>query len=163
MELRFGPNGILMIDDARITFRNFAGEASQYNRAGDRKFSLIIPNEAIVEELQKDVNEDGASWNIKVKPPRDVDDDPMYFMDVKVKFNQYGPKVYLVSEGVQRPLDEETVGILDKISIAKVDLDIRPYDNITNGKPYRTAYLQSIRVYQRTDRYDRFAEERGEY
>lgn len=157
MKLTFGPNGILMIDDARVTFRNFAGEATQFNRPGDRNFALVIPDQEIVDALQGDVNEDGASWNVKIKPPRDVDDAPFMYMPVKVKFNQYGPRIYLVSDGVQRQLDEDSVGMLDKISIEKVDLDIRPYDNITSGKPYRTAYLQTIRVYQRVDRYDRFA------
>ena len=157
MELRFGPNDILMIDDARIIFRNFSGETSQYNREGKRKFSVVIPDEAIAEQLKGHVNEDGASWNVKIKPPRDVDDTPLMFLDVNVRFNQYGPAVYLVSDGVQRPLNEESVGILDKISIEKCDMDIRPFDNVTSGKAYRTAYLQSIKVYQRENRYDRFA------
>lgn len=159
MKLQFGPKGILMIDEARIAHRNFSGEPGQYNREGDRSFSLIIPDQNIVETLQNDVNEDGAAWNVKIKPPRDEDDEPFMYLPVKVRFNQYGPKVYLMTpEGIQRQLDEESVGILDKISIEKVDLDIRPYDNITSGRPYRTAYLQSIRVYQRVDRYDRFAD-----
>lgn len=163
MKLQFGPNGILMIDEARITHRNFSGAPSQYNREGDRNFSLIIPDQNIVETLQNDVNEDGAAWNVKIKPPRDEDDNPFIYLPVKVRFNQYGPKIYLMTpEGIQRQLDEESVGILDKISIEKVDLDIRPYDNITSGRPYRTAYLQSIRVYQRVDRYDRFADYNNE-
>ena len=157
MKLQFGPNGILMIDDARITFRNFAGEPTQFNRQGDRNFALVIPDQDIVDALQGDVNEDGASWNVKIKPPRDIDDAPFMYLPVKVKFNQYGPRIYLVSDGVQKQLDEESVDMLDKISIEKVDLDVRPYDNITSGKPYRTAYLQTIRVYQRADRYDRFS------
>lgn len=163
MKLQFGPNGILMIDEARITHRNFSGAPSQYNREGDRNFSVIIPDQNIVETLQNDVNEDGAAWNVKIKPPREEDDEPFMYLPVKVRFNQYGPKVYLMTpEGIQRQLDEESVGILDKISVEKVDLDIRPYDNITSGRAYRTAYLQSIRVYQRVDRYDRFADYNNE-
>ena len=163
MKLQFGPNGILMIDEARITHRNFSGAPSQYNREGDRNFSVIIPDQNIAETLQNDVNEDGAAWNVKIKPPREEDDEPFMYLPVKVRFNQYGPKVYLMTpEGIQRQLDEESVGILDKISIEKVDLDIRPYDNITSGRAYRTAYLQSIRVYQRVDRYDRFADYNNE-
>ena len=39
-------------------------------------------------------------------------------------------------------------------------MDIRPYDNVVNGKPYRTAYLQAIWVVQEVDRFtDRLAEE----
>lgn len=158
MKLTFGPNGILMIDDARIPWSNFSGEAGPFNRPGDRNFSIAIPDQEIAEALQNDTNEDGASWNVKIKPPRDVDEGPFMHLPIKVKFNQYGPKVYLVSNGVQRQLDEESIGMLDHISIEKVDLDIRPFDNITSGKPYRTAYLQTMRVYQRANRYDRFAD-----
>ena len=158
MKLTFGPNGILMIDDARIHWSNFSGEPGPFNRPGDRNFSIVIPDEEIAEALQKDVNEDGASWNVKIKPPREADEGPFMHLPIKVKFNDYGPKVYLVSNGVQRQLDEDSIGMLDKISIEKVDLDIRPFDNITSGKPYRTAYLQTMRVYQKANRYDRFAD-----
>ena len=50
--------------------------------------------------------------------------------------------------------------MLDDIDILSVDLDIRPYDNEINGKPFRSAYLQSIFVTQEVDRFaSRFAEE----
>ena len=162
MELRFGPKGMLMIDDARITFKNFSGKKGPYNKDGEREFSLVIPNEDIKEQLLNDVNEDGASWNVRVKPPRDPQEDPLIYLKVKVRFNQYGPKVYVISNGVQELLDEEDVGMIDRIAIEKCDMDISPSDKVVNGKPYRTAYLRAIRVYQRETHYDRFAERNDE-
>ena len=50
--------------------------------------------------------------------------------------------------------------MLDDIDILSVDMDIRPYDDEINGKPFRSAYLQSIFVTQEFDRLAaRFAEE----
>lgn len=151
MEITFAPKGILQIDDARIIFRNFSGIGSKFNREGDRDFSLIIPNQEIADRLIAD------GWNVKIKPPRDEDEDPFMLMKVKVKFNDRGPIVYLKTGNRQNRLDEETIGLLDNIDILSVDMDIRPYDWEVSGKTGRTAYLQSMRVHQGIT--DRFADD----
>lgn len=148
MELTFAPKGKLQIDDARICYRNFSGEASQFNREGDRNFSLVIEDEALAEELK------AQGWNVKIKPPRNEGDAPFMHLPIKVKFNDYGPRVFLkVGNSPRRPLDEDTVGILDRINILRVDLDIRPFDWDVNGKTGRTAYLEAIQVVQEIDRF----------
>lgn len=153
MKLEFGPRGTLMIDDAMITHRNFEGRGDKYNREGDRNFSVIIDDEAIAEALQNDVNEHGVGWNVKIKPPRDEDSAPFMYLSVKVKINDRGPKVFLITAGRANELTEETMGILDEIEIESVNLDIRPYDGIMSGKPFRSAYLQGIEVHQKIDRF----------
>lgn len=148
MEITFAPRGILQIDDAMITYRNFSGAPSQYNREGDRNFSLILPPDTdLLDKLQAE------GWNIKVKPPRTDDEDIRALLPVKIKFTERGPNVYLKSGNNLIKLDEEGISILDNIDILSVDLDIRPYDWEMNGKGGRTAYLQSIRVTQRIDRF----------
>lgn len=154
MEITFAPRGILQIDDARIIFRNFSGEPSKYNREGDRNFAVVIPNSDLAERLSED------EWNVKINDPREEGDDPFIYLPVKVKFNDHGPNVYLISGGKRNKLDEETVGILDDIDIRSVSMDIRPYDWEVNGKTGRAAYLQSIEVVQEIDRFAaRYAEE----
>ena len=154
MELTFAPKGILQIDDARIIYRNFAGEASQFNRAGDRNFSVLIEDEQIANELRD------HGWNVKIKQAREEGDTPFMHLPVKVKFNDRGPSVYLVSGSNRVKLDEETIGMLDNIDILGVDLDIRPFDWEVNGKAGRAAYLQSICVTQDIDRFaQRFEED----
>ena len=154
MHVTFAPRGILQIDDARIIFRNFSGAPTQFNREGDRNFALVIPTEDLCEELVRD------GWNVKKRDPREPGDEPFMFLPVKIKFNERGPAVYLRTGARRNRLDEESVGCLDNIDIAKVDLDIRPYDWDVNGKQGRTAYLQSIEVTQEVDRFaERFAEE----
>jgi len=157
MEISFGPRGIIQIDDARIIYRNFSGEASKYNREGDRNFAVVIPNEDLKDQLVNDTNQFGLGWNIKIKPPRDEDESPFMFMPVKVRFNDRGPNVYLVTNGNQVRLSEDTIETLDHIDIERVDLDIRPYDDEFNGRAFRSAYLHGMRVVQRVT--DRFAEE----
>ena len=159
MNITFAPRGILQIDDARIIFRNFAGAASKFNRAGERNFALVIDDETIADELVKE------GWNVKIKPGRDEDEAPFMYLPVKVKFNDRGPAVYLVTGGKRNRLDEESVACLDDVDILSVDMDIRPYDwVIQEGTPDeksgRTAYLQSICVTQEIDRFAaRFADE----
>lgn len=149
MEIRNRGN-ILEIDDARIIFRNFTGVASKYNREGDRNFAVIIPNEEIKDQLIND------GWNVKVRPPRDIDEQPFMYLPVKIKYgeNGRGPAAYVIS-GNNTPtrLNEETISMLDEIDIQSVEMDLRPYDWEVNGKTGRTAYLQSIKVVQNIDRF----------
>lgn len=160
MNLVFAPRNILQIDDARIVFRNFRGEGSQFNREGDRNFAVVIPNQELAEALINDTNQYGAGWNVKIKAPKEEGDDPFIYLSVKVKFNNRGPSVYLESGGNRVKLTEDTISMLDEIDILSVDLDIRPYDDEINGRPFRAAYLQSMLVRQDVDRFAaRFAEE----
>lgn len=145
MEITFESNGTLLIDNARIVFRNFSGEAGKYNRAGDRSFALVIDDPRIFDELVE------RGWNPRAK---DVDDETTYIhLPVKVKFNDFGPTVYLKSGKAMRKLNEDNVDCLDRIDIASVDLNIRPYDWEMNGRTGRSAYLDSIWVTQRVDRF----------
>ena len=147
MNVTFAPRGILQIDDARIIYRNFSGVGSKFNREGDRNFAIYIGDEDVANELKD------RGWNVKIKPPREDGDDPFMFLPVKIKFNDRGPSVYLVTGNKKTPLNENTVSCLDDIDILSVDLDIRPYDWDVNGKTGRTAYLQSIWVTQEVDRF----------
>ena len=147
MNICFAPKGILQIDDARIIFKNFEGRGDKFNREGDRNFSLLIEDENTANALIKE------GWNVKIKPGREEGDDPFMRLPVKVKFTDYGPNVYLVTGDRRNELDEESIGCLDNIDIESVDLDIRPYDWDVNGRTGRTAYLQSMQVVQRIDRF----------
>lgn len=161
VEQRNGKN-ILQVDDAIIPgkFRNFEGRGDKYNREGDRNFALLIDDEEIADALLDDKNEEGASWNVKIKPPKEDGDSPFMFLPVKVKFNGRGPIIWLISGNSRTRLDEEDVDILDQIDIRSVSMDIRPYDGEINGKAFRAAYLQSMEVIQEIDRFSaRYAEE----
>ena len=153
MKITFAPRGIVQVDNCRIIFRNFSGEASQYNRAGDRNFGLVIEDEDIKDALLEE------GWNVKIKPPREEWETPLMYLPVKVKFNDRGPNVYLVSGRRRVKLDEDSISMLDNVDILSVDLDIRPYNWAINGKTGKTAYLHSMQVIQECDRFSDFMEE----
>lgn len=153
MEIGFARDGkLLQIDDARIIFKNFSGEESKFNRAGDRNFAVRINDPDVVDQLIAD------GWNVTVKPPKEEGDDPYMYIKVKIKFNDRGPKVFLKSGKHVRRLSEQNVGLLDSIDILRVDLDLRAYDWEVNGKTGRTAYLDSINVEQNLNRFEEYYE-----
>ena len=153
MSLTFAPRGVLQIDDARLVFKNFRGEGGKFNREGERNFAIVIETEEQYQALLADTNKYGDSWNVRVKDPRDEGDTPFMYLPVKVKFNENGPAIHLISGRANTLLTEASVAILDTVDILQVNLDIRPYDGEVNGKTYRSAYLKSIQVIQDIDRF----------
>ena len=148
MNITFAPRGILQIDDAKIIFKNFEGRGDKFNREGDRNFSLLIQDPDTADALIRE------GWNVKIKDARDEDEGPFMRLPVKIKFSEYGPRVYLKSSKPEPiELDEESIGMLDQIDIESVDMDIRPFNWEVNGRTGRTAYLQSMHVVQRIDRF----------
>ena len=150
MHITFAPRSILQIDDIdgrQIIFKNFEGRGDKFNREGDRNFSLRIDDENTADALVKE------GWNVRIKEGRDEDEGPFMRLPIKVNFTPYGPDVYLNSAGNVTKLNEESIACLDNIEIDSVNMDIRPYDWDVNGRTGRTAYLQSMEVVQRIDRF----------
>lgn len=147
MHVNFGARGVVEFSNAKVIFRNFEGRAEKYNREGDRNFSILIPNDEIADALVE------QGWNVKVRPPREDGDEPLRHLKVKVAFGgKKDPEIYLKAGGKSVRLDADTVGILDRIGLARVDLDIRPYDWYRDGDTGRTAYLNALGAIQEVDR-----------
>ena len=136
-------NDNIVIENARIGFRNFAGEEGQFNRAGDRNFVVFL-DEDYAREL------DDLGWNIKwPKPIEDGnpdEDERQPFLPVGVRFAPIPPKVVEIINGEKHYLDEDTVGALDYARILDCDLIVRPYNWSASGKTGVKAYLKSIYV-----------------
>lgn len=148
MNIKYVGN-ILSIDDCRICYKNFSGAKSMYNLEGDRNFHVIIDNDADAQMLRND------GWNVKIREPRNDGEDVFRTLPVKLRFNDRGPRIYLVTNGKQTLLDEDGVGIIDTIDIERIDMDVRPYDweMKGTGRTGRTAYVNAMRVVQRLDRF----------
>lgn len=139
-------NNNLVVENARIAFRNFEGKESKFNRKGDRNFCVIFDaadGERLVEE----------GWNLRILQPREEGDEPAYCLSVKVMFGKIPPKVFMISGRKKTLLDEDTIGLLDHAEIENVDLIIRPYNWEVSGKTGVKAYAQTMYVQLREDRF----------
>lgn len=140
-------NTVLM-EDARIIFRNFAGREGIYNREGDRNFCVLLdPNTA--EEMAKD------GWNVKTLRPREEGDEPQPYLQVSVNFKGRPPRVVMITSRGRTTLQEDEVELLDWADILTTDMIIRPYEWVVNGKTGIKAYLQSIFVTIHEDELER--------
>jgi len=137
-----------MVEDAKIIWRNFSGVEGQYNRAGDRNFSVMVDAD-LAEKLSKD------GWNVKYTKPRDEDDEPIPYVPVSVNFKNRPPRVNMLTSVGRTILTEETVDILDWADIAMIDLIVRGYDWDVNGKSGTKGYLQSMFITIEEDELER--------
>ncbi len=129
----------IVVENARLIFKNFAGEESKFNRAGNRNFCVILDGDS-AEDLRQ------MGWNVKALRPREDEDEPTYYLQVTVAFGNFPPKVIMISGKTKTVLDEESIDSLDYAEIANVDLIIRPYHWEVNGKEGIKAYLKTMYV-----------------
>lgn len=138
-------NDNIKIENAHILFRNFSGRESKYNRAGQRNFCVYIDDPKFAQKLIDD------GWNVRVRAPREDGEEPRYYIQVAVSFDNIPPTVYMLTKRKKVKLDEETIDALDFAEIINVDLTIRPYNWIIqegtkNEKSGVKAYLRTMYV-----------------
>lgn len=139
-------NGKLIIEDARILYRNFSGMGSNFNREGDRNFNVIIDDDITANQMQDD------GWNVKFRAPRDPQDSGTHHIKVNVNYRSArGPRVYLHTGKNVVELDENSIGQLDQADIMSCDMIISPFHWERNGDSGLSAYLDTLHVVIKED------------
>ena len=130
-------DGRIMIEGARLIFRNFAGKEGMYNREGDRNFCVLLDP-----ELAEQLTEDG--WNIKNLRAREPGDPDQPYIQVSVGFKNRPPQIWMITSHGRTHLTEAECEIFDWVDIKTVDITIRPYTWEVGGKHGIKAYLKTI-------------------
>lgn len=136
----------LVVENARIAFRNFAGKESKFNRSGNRNFCIIFDKETGEQLLEE-------GWNVRILKPRDEYDEISYALQVSVSYRNIPPKIYMISGRKKVELDEDSIGTLDYAEIVNVDAIIRPYNWDVSGKTGVKAYAQTLYIEIEEDRF----------
>lgn len=137
------------IEGANIIWKNFSGERDRFN-PGKRGFSVVIDDTVMADELRQE------GWNIKERPLQEGADpsEQEWTLPVKLNMNRY-TQVWLIVGNHKTLLDENTVAQLDVVDIIDCDISIRPYEWEMSGRTGITAYVDSMYV---TIRENKFAE-----
>ena len=129
----------IVVENARVLFRNFGGAPTKFNPGGKRTFSLVLDDET-AEAAARD------GWNVKVLANRDDPDDVTYHLPVEVSYRVKAPEVHMLSGGVDTLVGEETIGLLDSADIKSIDIVVTPYKWEMGGKSGVKAYLKTMYV-----------------
>lgn len=129
----------IIIQGARLVFRNFSGKEGKFNPAGNRNFCVLLDPD-LADKMQSD------GWNVRWLNPRDEDESPQGYIQVTVSFKNRPPKIFLVTSHGKTRMEEDSVDILDWAEIANADLKIRPYEWEVTGKKGIKAYCDSLFV-----------------
>ena len=137
------------IEGATIIWKNFSGERDRFN-PGKRGFSVVIDDAVMADELKQE------GWNVKERPLQEGADpsEQEWTLPVKLNMNRY-TQVWLIVGNHKTLLDENTVAQLDVVDIIDCDISIRPYEWEMSGRTGVTAYVDSMYV---TIRENKFAE-----
>lgn len=145
----------LVIEDAVIRFHNYAGLQTDFNQAGNRNFDVILPNN----EMAIAMGEKG--WNVKIRKPKDPEEDPYYTLNVKINMNsRYKPTFEQIVDGGDPIMyDEITLGTFDpkepkfrregKDDPHKIPDEMKMHDifMVINGSAWESQFGSGIKAY----------------
>lgn len=150
-------------ENAKIIFKHFNGARDDFHAEGKRDYCI---------EIDESTAKDLADKGVAVKPltSRDPDEEPKYYVKVRINWGQdangrkFGPRVWMYTDKVKRPLTDANVGILDDAWIENADVVTHIYRRHTQGKDTATLYTDILHVMTKeSTREDPFAAKYAQY
>lgn len=137
----------ISISDASLIFKNFTGKEGTFNPAGSRNFCVELDPET-ADKLSRD------GWNVKTSKPKVEGYDPILYLPVAVRFDNFPPKIVMITSHGKTKIEEGEVNALDWADIAKADVIITPYQYDVNGHQGVKAYLKALYVTIKEDEFE---------
>lgn len=139
----------ILVENADILFRNFAGIERDFNSEGDRNFSLVLEP-----ELAQKLKAEG--WRVKQLKPKEEGEEGTYHLKVNVNYKTgRPPRVVLITKSNPRTeLGQDEVAMIDVIDIEKVDVLVNGHWSDNQGGGF-AGYLKSIFVTMNEDELER--------
>ena len=131
---------VILLDDVKVMWPNFAGEGGQYNAEGKRNFVVFL-----TPEMAEDFGRQG--YNIKYLKPRDEDEGPpQAFVKINVNFESRNPpEIFLVNSKGKRQVTKHEAMILDWATYRRTDMVVTRYQRQwPDGRTTVTMYLQTF-------------------
>jgi hypothetical protein len=129
----------VMIEGAKLIFRNFAGLAREFNSEGDRNFSVVLDPE-LAQKLK------AVGWRVKQLKPREEGEEGDYHLKVTVNYKKgRPPRCVLVTSNNRTELGSEEVMLLDTADIKNADIIINGWWSDMAGGGY-SAFLKTLFV-----------------
>lgn len=127
------------LEDARLIYLNFEGRETKFKDAGNRQFTIILPEKLAEEMLEQ-------KWNVRRMTSRDPGALGEPVIDVAVGFKFRPPRIIMITEKKKKRTDlgEDLCGLLDDVRFAWVDLTIRPREWEFAGKKGIKVYLSTL-------------------
>ena len=146
------------LEGFQITFKNFSGRETNFNRAGNRNFSVVLDDET-ADQMKAD------GWNVRVKEYDDGSRRNTLQVAVRYDIDRFRPKVVMVTPKGDHfkttVLSEDTVDCLDAARVVSADLILNPsyWHNAMGNSGYK-AYLQTGYFVVEADEFeDKYADE----
>lgn len=132
-------DGTIMLENVSIVKRNFAGKEGPFNDEGERNFLVLLDP-----DIAAQMHDDG--WLVKQFAPNPETGERQSFVQVKVFFPLYPPRIIMISNRGRTQIKEDEVELLDKVDVKNVDLILRPNNWSINGNKGKKAYLKTMYI-----------------
>lgn len=111
------------LTNRHIIYRNFSGKPSQYNKNGDRKFTIVIDDPENAQRVAS------YGWNVKAKPSKNDGEEPFCTLEVKVRLDLEWarPKIKQFTRNASIWITEDNIGNFDDVEFERVDIVLRQY------------------------------------